>query len=209
MSEPAPLDRPPSRLWLRLVVDYAGPAAFLLAYVIASRLGDRTSALLVATGWLVAGSAISLALGFLLERRVALVHLLAGGFALVFGGLTLLTHDTTLVKIKPTAINLAFAGGLAFGLWKKVNPLQMVLGDALKLSDAAWRQLTLRYIGFFIFCAVLNEIVWRTQAEAVWVVFRMPGLLILGALFSFSQVPLMMKGAKAWEIAQRTIETQE
>jgi len=47
--------------------------------------------------------------------------------------------------------------------------------------------------------AVLNEVVWRTQPDAVWVWFRMPGLPALAALFAVSQVPSMLKDAKALE----------
>jgi len=61
------------------------------------------------------------------------------------------------------------------------------------LPDEAWRKLTVRYSLFFLAMAGLNEWVWRTQSDAHWVLFRMPGLWILALLFSFTQVPLMMK----------------
>jgi intracellular septation protein len=41
----------------------------------------------------------------------------------------------------------------------------------------------------------LNEAVWRTQPDGVWIWFRMPGLQILALVFSLSQVPLMLKHA--------------
>ena len=49
--------------------------------------------------------------------------------------------------------------------------------------------------------AALNEAVWRTQPDSVWVLFKFPGMEILILLFSASQVPLMMKDMKAVETA--------
>ena len=47
--------------------------------------------------------------------------------------------------------------------------------------------------------AVINEMVWRTQPDEIWVLFRMPGLQLLALFFSATQFPLMLKGAKAME----------
>ena len=46
---------------------------------------------------------------------------------------------------------------------------------------------------FFIFLAILNEIVWRTQTEVFWVNFKVWGLLPISFLFAASQVPLINK----------------
>ena len=51
--------------------------------------------------------------------------------------------------------------------------------------------------------------VWRTQSDAVWVLFRMPGMLVLSLLFSATQIPGMMKDASALEAAVRLSEPQE
>ena len=178
--------------WVRMGVDFGAPGAFLIAYFISRDL-------LTATWALVAGSAVALALGWLFERRVAPLPLVAGLAAIVFGGLTLIFQDETWVKIKPTALNLCFAAFLLGGLALKRSPLKVILGEVIRLPNDLWRKLTLRYGVFFLFVAVLNEVVWRTQPDAVWVVFRMPGLQLLALAFSATQFPLMMKGAKQME----------
>jgi intracellular septation protein len=191
---------------IRAVVDYGGPAAFMIAFFFRVRFvaagpigwslavgGDGPRDLTAATWWLVGGSALALLIGLLAERRIAPMPLIAGGFALVFGGLTLFFHDPRFVKIKPTATNLCFAAALLGGLAMGKNPLKALLGESLPLPDAAWRKLTFRYALFFMSMAGLNEWVWRTQSDAHWVLFRMPGLWILAVLFSLSQVPMMMK----------------
>jgi intracellular septation protein len=171
---------------IRSGVDYAGPLAFLVGYLI-------TRDMLSATWALVAASALALAIGYGVERRIAPMPLFAGLAALIFGGLTLYFNDPRFVKIKPTAIitvlGLTMLGGLAL----KRNPLKALMGEALKLPDEAWRALTLRYGLFFLCVAVLNEAVWRTQPETVWIWFRMPGLQILSLIFTATQLPLMMK----------------
>ena len=88
------------------------------------------------------------------------------------------------------------------------SPVKLLMGDAIALSDAGWRRLTLRYGLFFLAMAVLNEVIWRTQPDATWVLFKFPGLAVLTVLFSFSQIPGMLKDAKAMEAAARVAETQ-
>jgi len=183
VAAPAAAKRP---AWIRHAVDYGPLLAFLIAFLV-------TRSLTTATWVLVGASAVALALGFAVERRLALMPLIAGLGALVFGGLALVFHDPRLLKIKPTVLNVAYAGFLFGGVALGKNPLKVLLGEAMHLSDAAWRTLTIRYGGYFLAAAVLNEAVWRTQSDAVWVWFKFPGLAVLMLLFSMTQVPFLMK----------------
>lgn len=177
---------------VRLGVDFGAPGAFLVSYFL-------TRDMMTATWWLVGGSAVALALGLAVEKRVAPLPLVAGGAAIVFGLMTVVFHDDRWIKMKPTFLNLAFAGFLLGGVVLKKSPLKVVLGEVIKMPDPMWRTLAIRYGLFFLCVAVLNEIVWRTQPEATWVVFRMPGLQLLALAFSATQFPTMLKGAKAME----------
>jgi intracellular septation protein len=178
--------------WVRLGVDFGAPAAFLVAYML-------TRDIMTATWALVGGSVVALAGGWLLERRVAPLPLVAGLAAIVFGGLTLVFHDERWVKVKPTALNLAFAVFLLGGLAAKRSPLKGILGEVVRLPDPMWKTLAFRYGVYFLFVAALNEVVWRTQTTDVWAIFRFPGLQLLSLAFSATQFPLMMKGARAME----------
>lgn len=173
---------------VRFVVDYGGLIAFLVGFFLFTGRD-----LVAATWWLVGGSAIALLVGLVVERRIAPIPAVSGGAALVFGGLTLIFQDETFVKIKPTIMNALFGSALIGGLLMGKSPLKMLIGSSLALPDEAWRKLTLNYGLYFFATAILNEIVWRTQPNEVWVLFRMPGLMILGLVFSFAQVPIMMK----------------
>lgn len=176
-----------ARLWVRHFVDYSALVVFLVAFFATGR--DMTRA----TWALVAGSAIALAVGLAVERRLAAFPLIAGGAALVFGGLSLIFHDPRLLKIKPTVMNAIFAGVLLGGLTLRKHPLKLVLGDSFAMPELVWRRLTVNYALFFLALAALNEAVWRTQTDAVWVLFRFPGLLILTLIFSVAHAPLLMK----------------
>lgn len=179
---------PRAKAWVRSGVDYGGPLAFLVVFLITRDVIPATWALVVA-------SALALAVGWVVERRIAPMPLVAGVAALIFGGLTIAFNDERFIKIKPTVLNIGFSVFLLGGLAVKRNPLKALLAGAIHLPDPIWRVLTIRYGIFFALVAVLNEIVWRTQPTEVWAFFRFPGLQVLAVVFSLSQVPLMMKHA--------------
>jgi intracellular septation protein len=192
---------PAAHKWVRGLVDYGGLVVFLLGFFYNTKIAGLASreALVEATWWLVGGSGLALVVGLIFERRIAPFPLISGGAALLFGGLTLFFHDVRFVKMKPTVMNTLFGAVLLGGLALRKNPLKLLLGDAVKMPEEGWRKLTLNYGLFFLALAAINEVVWRTQPDDIWVVFRFPGLLILSVLFSFAQVPLMMKYAKTDE----------
>ena len=185
--------------WVRAVIDYAGPVAFIVGFFAMHRN------LAAATWWLVGGSAAALAFSLAVTRRIALMPLIWGGAALVFGVLTLVFHDTRIIKMKTTAIDGALAlfllGSLAFRRGGG-GALRVLLGEAVSLSERGWRVLTFRYGLFFLGMAALNEAVWRTQSDTTWALFRMPGLLILAGLFAVTQLPMMMREARHAEAAR-------
>ena len=96
--------------------------------------------------------------------------------------------------MKPTIINLLFAAILFFGKYFTEKPLlQIFFQNSLKLQDEGWEKLSYRWIYFFIFVAILNELVWRTQSEPFWINFKVWGLLPISFLFAVSQIPLINK----------------
>ena len=123
-----------------------------------------------------------------------MVPLVSGVLITLFGGLTLYFDNKVFFYMKPTIINLLFAGILFFGKYFTQKPLlQIFFQNALRLEDEGWRKLSYRWIYFFIFVAILNEFVWRTQSEAFWVNFKVWGLMPISFLFVASQVPLINK----------------
>ena len=137
---------------------------------------------------------IALIVVYLLEKKIPMVPLVSGILITLFGGLTLYFDNKIFFYMKPTIINLLFAGVLFFGKYFSRKPLlQIFFQNALKLENEGWKILSNRWIYFFIFAAMLNEVVWRTQSEAFWVNFKVWGLMPISFLFVASQVPLMNK----------------
>ncbi|RAK67681.1 inner membrane-spanning protein YciB [Phenylobacterium kunshanense] len=177
------------RHWVRWFVDYAPLVAFLAAYLVLRDLQQATWALVI-------GSAAALAVGFAVEKRIAPLPLIAGGAGLAFGAASIFFHDPRILKIKPTIMNGAFGLIMLVGLLMRKHPLKLVLGEAFQMPETAWRTLTINYMLLFFGLAILNEFVWRTQPDAVWVLFRFPGLMILTVVFTLTQVPMLMRYAK-------------
>ncbi|WP_292084761.1 MULTISPECIES: inner membrane-spanning protein YciB [unclassified Brevundimonas] len=197
MSEAVETKRPQ---WIRQAVDFGALIAFMAAYFI-------TRDMIKATWVLVIASAIALTVGFVLERRLAPMPLITGGFALVFGALTILTDDDLFVKLKLTVQNGLLAAVLLGSIPLKKSPFKALLGSAIKVTDQAWRTLTLRYGLYFLCVAIANEVfrspaavtaIWSAlnlgtpDPNGVWTAFR--GVLwIAASIFGLCQVPLIMK----------------
>lgn len=179
---------------LRQAVDFGALLAFMAAYMVNRFLRglEGQEALVQATWVLVAASAIALIVGWVLERRLAPLPLLTGGFALVFGVLTIFFHDPSVLKIKLTIQNGLLAAVLLGALPFRRYPFKYLLESAFRMTEAGWRGLTLRYGLYFAVVAIVNEVVWRTQSDDVWVAFR-GGLWLVSAAFGIWQVFFIMK----------------
>ena len=137
---------------------------------------------------------ISLVIIYFLDKKISLVPLSSGILITFFGGLALYFDNPIFYYIKPTIINLLFALILLFGRYVMNKPfLKVFFQNSLELKDEGWFKLNNRWIVFFIFIALLNEIVWRTQSEAFWVNFKIWGLLSVTFLFTIIQLPLIKK----------------
>ena len=186
MSETPPASARATAAWVRYAVDYGGLAAWLATLVITRNA--------VASSWVIVGASIlALAIGLIMERRIAPMPLVTAVLGLIFGGLTLFFHDERFIKVKPTILYSAFGLFLLTGLLRGKNPLKALMGDAFHLPDAVVRILTLRYALVFFALAAANEAVWRTQSTVVWAFFKFPGVAVVIFLFALSQAPLMRK----------------
>jgi intracellular septation protein len=69
----------------------------------------------------------------------------------------------------------------------------MVFDQMFHLTEEGWRRFTIRWSVFFLFLALLNEIVWRTQSTDTWVTFKVFGVVPITFLFAALQYPLLQK----------------
>ena len=121
---------PQLKTWLRVLVDYGALVAFAAVFAFERLHLHDKDALIDATPTLMVGSVIAILVGYLLEKRVAPMPLLYGAFAIVFGGLALIFHDKSLLKMKPTFAYAAFAIALGAGLLLKRNPSDLTSRSA-------------------------------------------------------------------------------
>jgi intracellular septation protein len=170
---------------LKFALELGPLALFFIAY---GRLG-----IFAATGVLMASVLVTLGVSYAMLKRIPIMPLVTAVIVVIFGSLTLIFHDETLIKIKPTALYILFGAALFVGLWLKKPLLKILFDGAIQVSEEGWRKLTWRWAFFFLGLAILNEIVWRTQTTDLWVKFKTFGFLPITLLFAVSQAPLIMK----------------
>jgi intracellular septation protein len=170
---------------LKLVFDLGPLALFFFAN---SRYGIFT-----ATATFMVAVLAALAASYVLTRHLPIMPVVTAVIVLVFGGLTLILHDETFIKVKPTIIYALFGAILFGGLFFNKPLLGVVFDSLFHLTDEGWRKLTLRWAIFFVALAILNEIVWRNTSTDVWVDFKVFGVVPLTFIFGALQVPLLKK----------------
>ena len=185
---------------LKLALELGPLMVFFFANARGAWLSEKFPALaefggpiFVATGLFMVATAIALAVSWLLTRTLPIMPLVSGVVVFVFGGLTLYLQDDVFIKMKPTIINTLFGVVLLGGLWFGKSLLGYVFDSAFSLDAEGWRKLTLRWGLFLIFLAVVNEVVWRSFSTDAWVAFKVWGIMPITLLFTFSQMPLIMR----------------
>jgi intracellular septation protein len=180
-------EKPKLNPYLKLALDI-GP--LLLFFVANSRLG-----IFAGTAVFMVAIVVALGISYAMTRHWPIMPVVSAVIVLVFGGLTLILHDETFIKVKPTIIYALFGGALLVGYFFDKPLLEIVFDSVFHITDEGWRKLTLRWAGFFLFLAVLNEVVWRTQSTDFWVNAKVFGFMPLTFVFGALQVPLLMKYA--------------
>ncbi|HEX5211765.1 MAG TPA: septation protein A [Pseudolabrys sp.] len=170
---------------LKLVLDI-GP--LVLFFAANSKFG-----IFAATGTFMVAALAALAVGYAMTRRIEVMTVVTAVIVVIFGSLTLVLHDDTFIKLKPTIIYLLFGGTLLGGLLLGKSLLGALFDQMFQLTAEGWRKLTWRWTLFFFALAVLNEVVWRTQTTDFWVSFKLFGVVPLTFLFGALQMPLIKK----------------
>jgi intracellular septation protein len=173
----------------KILSDYLPLIVFFAAY----KLNKGENPLLFATICLLISTFIALVISYILTGYISKMALFSGLILGTFGGLTIFLKDETFIKIKPTIINLIFASILFYGYLTKKPLISYLFGEQIKMSNQAWLKLSLRWGCFFVFLALLNEIIWRNFTTDFWVQFKVFGILPISLIFTFSQMPFIMK----------------
>ena len=146
---------------------------------------------------LIIATLIATGILYFLKKKIPKIPIIGAALVAVFGGLTLYFDDKIFFYMKPTIVNILFAGILFIGnFFLRKNLLKSVLETSIKLEDQGWEILNQRWTLFFIFLAILNELVWRTQSEDFWVKFKVFGIIPITLIFTMFQINLINKYKK-------------
>ena len=175
-----------NKSFLKFVADF-GP--LLIFFTIYYKSGNNLS---VAIPPLIIATIIAVIVVYFIEKKIPYVPLIGGVIISLFGGLTLYFNNPVFLYMKPKIINIIFSAVLIEGkIFFNKNFLKFFFKTAFQLDEFGWDKLNFRWAYFFIFLAILNEIVWRTQPEATWVNFKVWGMLPITFIFTALQLPLI------------------
>jgi intracellular septation protein len=196
-------DKPKSG-WLNLLIDWAPVLTFFGIYRYYAP-GDPNDAIAVigaalrATGGFILAAVIALILSKVVLGRISRMLALSTVLIIGFGALTILLADPFWIQIKPTAFYAFFGAVLLAGWYKGKALLQWALEAAFEgLSDEGWLKLSRNWGLFFFVLAALNEVLRyffnvENGSFGVWVDAKLWIFLPLSFLFTFTQIPMLLR----------------
>lgn len=133
----------------------------------------------IASGALIAATALQLIISYLLYKKLEKMHLITFVMVTVFGSLTLILHDDSFIKWKVTIVYALFA--IALGVSQIMNKplLKSMLGKELVVEDKVWARVTWYWVSFFVVCGLINIYVAFSLSQETWVNFKVFGLTAL------------------------------
>jgi intracellular septation protein len=112
----------------------------------------------------------------------------------VFGGATLLLHDETFIKWKPTVLYWLFASVLLISqLAFRKNLIKSMMGKQIVLPEIIWGRLNLGWASFFTVVGFINLYVAFNFSTDTWVNFKLFGILGMMLVFVVLQGAMLSK----------------
>lgn len=206
-TSPASTDReapkPKSGL-ANLLVDYGPILVFFLTYKYFAPDEPNPIQNVVAVVWGTGAFMIAAVAALLYSKfklgKISPMLKLSTGLIVFFGGLTVILRDPVFVQMKPTLIYAGFGIALLVGVWRGHALLKYLLEAAFEGLDAeGWRKLSLRWGVFFLVLAVTNEVLRLQFDFETWLGAKLWLFLPATFLFTFAQVPMLLKHGLAVE----------
>lgn len=215
-KSPTPPDKPSSG-WLNLLVEWGPVLTFFAAYeYFAPATADNAlgvvGAAIRATGAFIVAAIIAVIASKLLFGRVSRMLALSTLLIVGFGGLTIWLNDPEWIQVKPTAFYVFFGAVLLLGWLRGKALLQWALEAAFEgLDDEGWLKLSRNWGFFFFFLAALNEALRHVFNVAngnfgVWVTLKLWLFMPLSFLFTFTQLPMLLRHGLAASAEDEVVE---
>jgi len=177
---------------IKTVLEFGPILAFFVAYLwlkddIFTIGGREYDGFIVVTAGFIPVFLLAMGALWALTGHLSKMQVVTAVLIVVFGGMSVWFNDPRFFKMKPTIIYLLFGGVLAFGVMRGQSYMQSLMDGVMPLNDEGWMILTKRICYFFLGLALLNELVWRTMSEEIWVYFKTFGLTAAIFLFFMTQ----------------------
>ncbi|KPP96194.1 inner membrane-spanning protein YciB [Erythrobacter sp. HL-111] len=198
--------------WLNVAVDYGPLIVFLAVYCLTSPeepgLGDIL-AIIYGTGAFMLAAVVALAVSKFLLGKVSPMLWFSTALIVGFGALTIWFQDEKFIQLKPTIIYSVFGVALIGG-WLAGRALLRILleADFEGLSEEGWLKLSRNWGVFFLFLAVLNELLVRSMDFGGWLWAKLWVFLPLTFLFTFANIPMLMKHGLSIDDADEVIKDE-
>jgi intracellular septation protein len=192
MTGEDPMSENKTNPMIKPVLEFGPILAFFVAYLwlkgeIFTIGGREYDGFIVVTAGFIPVFLLAMGALWWLTGHLSKMQVVTAVLIVVFGGMSVWFNDARFFKMKPTIIYLLFGGVLGFGLMRGQSYMQTLMDGMMPLTDLGWLILTKRLCFFFLALAVLNELVWRTMSEEIWVYFKTFGLTAAIFLFFMTQ----------------------
>ena len=165
---------------MQLLLDFFPLIAFFVAFV--------TFDLYVATATIIVATALQIAYQWFRHRKINKMLLISGVLVAVLGGITLALRNPVFLQWKLTVVNWLFAAGfLGSQLFGSKTFTERIMGHAVELEPAMWRQLNTLWVVNFAAIGALNLYVMYNFDLQVWVYFKTFGMIGLSLLMVVGQ----------------------
>ncbi|WP_428334861.1 inner membrane-spanning protein YciB [Novosphingobium sp.] len=196
--------KPAKSSWVNLAVDYGPLLVFFLAYRhFNPKGGDPGVAAVVAVTKSTIAFMVATVVALIVSKwrlgKISPMLWLSSSLIIGFGALTVFLGDPTWIQIKPTVVYVLFAAILFIGLRFKRAMLRDLLQSAFDgLDDRGWLKLSRNWAWFFTFLAIFNEVLRHMYNKdnggfETWLTIKVWGVTALSFLFTFAQVPMLMR----------------
>ncbi|MBO6528358.1 inner membrane-spanning protein YciB [Erythrobacter sp.] len=203
----------PKSGWLNILVDYGPLLVFLGVYKFyqppeTSTFGEIAAVIYGTIAFMIA-AVVALAFSKFKFGHVSPMLILSTALIVGFGGLTIWLQDEKFIQIKPTAIYLLF-GALLIGGWQRGKALLQILLEAAfeGLNREGWLKLSRNWGLFFVFMAGLNEVLRLQLSFESWLWAKLWVFMPLSFLFTFTQIPMLLKHGLALEEKDEVIKDE-
>lgn len=165
---------------MQLLIDFFPIIVFFVVYKIAG--------IYWATGAIILAMGLQMGVQWVRDRKVSKMLIVSAALVAVLGGITLLFRNPLFIQWKPTVVNWLFAAAfLGSQFIGNKNLTERVMGHAVQLEPAMWRQLNLMWVANFAFLGAANLFVVYNFDEETWVNFKLFGMLGLTLLTAIGQ----------------------